>query len=104
VGRHLTRWLIPLPAILFTVFSNQANAEDLPICPPENLVVSENDTNILLDWDAPSCGLNQPERYAIFFTTGNRGGWGVATGNVGGPNSLNTYYTFSKSFFGLFLL
>jgi hypothetical protein len=101
VGRHLTRWLIPLPAILFTVFSNQANAEDLPICPPENLVVSENDTNILLDWDAPSCGLNQPERYAIFFTTGNRGGWGVATGNVGGPNSLNTYYTFSKSYFGL---
>jgi len=30
VGRHLTRWLIPLPAILFAVFPNQANAEPTP--------------------------------------------------------------------------
>jgi hypothetical protein len=30
VGRHLTRWLIPLPAILFAVFPNQANAEPQP--------------------------------------------------------------------------
>jgi hypothetical protein len=30
VGRHLTRWLIPLPAILFAVFPNQANAESTP--------------------------------------------------------------------------
>jgi hypothetical protein len=30
VGRNLTRWLIPLPAILFAVFPNQANAEPTP--------------------------------------------------------------------------
>jgi hypothetical protein len=30
VGRNLTRWLIPLPAILFTVFPQQANAEPTP--------------------------------------------------------------------------
>ena len=30
MGRHLTRWLIPLPAILFAVFPNQANAEPTP--------------------------------------------------------------------------
>jgi hypothetical protein len=30
VGRTLTRWLIPLPAILFAVFPNQANAEPTP--------------------------------------------------------------------------
>jgi hypothetical protein len=30
VGRNLTRWLIPLPAILFAVFPQQANAEPTP--------------------------------------------------------------------------
>ena len=29
MGRHLTRWLIPLPAILFAVFPQQANAEPI---------------------------------------------------------------------------
>jgi hypothetical protein len=29
VGRHLTRWLIPLPAILFAVFPQNANAEPI---------------------------------------------------------------------------
>ena len=69
------------------------------ICPPENLTISETEDSILLDWDAPSCGTYEPERYAIGFTTGDLAGWGVATGNVGGPNALNTYYTFQKSYF-----
>jgi len=30
VGRNLTRWLIPLPAILFAVFPNRVNAEPTP--------------------------------------------------------------------------
>ena len=30
MGRYLTRWLIPLPAILFAVFPQTANAEPTP--------------------------------------------------------------------------
>jgi len=82
-----------------TTTTTTTTVPDVDICPPENLTISETETSILLDWDAPSCGTNQPERYAIGFTTGDIAGWGVATGNVGGPSALNTYYAFSKLYF-----
>ncbi len=72
------------------------------ICAPRNLTVIETGNNIVLDWDAPNCGTRQPERYAIFFTTGELAGWGVATGNVGDANALNTEYTFAESYFNGF--
>lgn len=99
VGRFLTRWLIPLPAILLALIPRNAVAEVLPICPPTNLSALDSGAEIVLDWVAPSCGKNQPERFAIFFTTGDNGGWAVATGNVGDDNALNTDYAFAKSFF-----
>jgi hypothetical protein len=74
----------------------------LTICAPRNLTVTETGDNIVLDWDAPNCGTRQPERYAIMFTSGSLAGWGVATGNVGDANALNTYYTFTKSYFSGF--
>ena len=82
-----------------TTTTTTTTVPDVDICPPENLTISETEASILLDWDAPSCGTNQPERYAIGFTTGDIAGWGVATGNVGGPSALNTYYAFSKLYF-----
>jgi hypothetical protein len=68
------------------------------IGPPRNLSVSDSGTSIVLTWDAPDTGNTFPERYAINFSTA-AGGWGIATGNVGGANALNTTITISKSMF-----
>ena len=84
-----------------TTTSTTTTIPAVDICPPENLAISETEDAVLLDWDAPSCGTYQPERYAIGFTTGDVAGWGVATGNVGDANALNTYYEFNKEYFAL---
>ena len=56
---------------------------------PRNLTVTDGATSTTLTWDAPNTGNTQPERYAISFNVpGN--GWGIATGNVGDANALNT--------------
>lgn len=82
-----------------TVFAQSSNTFPDSAGDPTNLTVTQSGSNIVLDWDAPVVSGYPVERYAIFFTTGNLGGWGVATGNVGDANALNTEYTFSESFF-----
>lgn len=82
-----------------TVFAQSSNTFPDSAGDPTNLTVTQSGSNIVLDWDAPVVSGYPVERYAIFFTTGNLGGWGVATGNVGDANALNTGYTFSESFF-----
>ena len=63
---------------------------------PRNLTVTDGATSTVLDWDAPNTGNTQPERYAISFNVpGN--GWGIATGNVGDANALNTTITIDHS-------
>ena len=63
---------------------------------PRNLVVTDNETSTVLTWEAPDTGNTQPERYAISFNVpGN--GWGIATGNVGDANALNTTITINHS-------
>ena len=63
---------------------------------PRNLVVTDNETSTVLTWEAPNTGNTQPERYAISFNVpGN--GWGIATGNVGDANALNTTITINHS-------
>ena len=74
-------------------FTSQAS---LTIGPPRNLTVVDGETSTVLTWEAPDTGNTQPERYAISFSA-DGGGWGIATGNVGGPNSLNTTTTISHS-------
>ena len=74
-------------------FTSQAS---LTIGAPRNLTVVDGETSTLLTWEAPDTGNTQPERYAISFSA-DGGGWGIATGNVGGPNSLNTTITISHS-------
>lgn len=82
-----------------TVFAQSSNTFPDSAGDPTNLTVTQSGSNIVLDWDPPVVSGYPVERYAIFFTTGNLGGWGVATGNVGDANALNTEYTFSESFF-----
>jgi hypothetical protein len=67
------------------------------IGPPRNLTISSNETSTVLVWEAPNTGNTQPERYAISFNCTGCNGWGIATGNVGGPNSLNTTITIDHS-------
>ena len=85
-----------------TVFAQSSNTFPDSAGNPTNLTVTQSGSNIVLDWDAPVVSGYPVERYAIFFTTGNLGGWGVATGNVGDANALNTEYTFTESYFNGF--
>jgi len=73
------------------------------IGPPTNLALTVDYFNgtVTADWDAPTSGTLDPERYAIGFglnDDGNAGPYGVATGNVGDENALNTAYTFDASY------
>ena len=78
-------------------FTSQAAPVVKTIGAPRNLTVVDGETSTVLTWEAPNTGNTQPERYAISFTTEGQNGWGIATGNVGGPNSLNTTITISHS-------
>jgi hypothetical protein len=70
---------------------------------PTNLTLTVDYYNgtVKADWDAPTDGNVDPERYAIGFglnDDGNAGPYGVATGNVGDENALVAEYTFSASY------
>jgi len=66
--------------------------------PPTNLIATISNGVVTLDWDAPT-GEIAPERYAIFFSNGTSAGWGIATGNVGDSNALNTVITIGQEVF-----
>ena len=78
-------------------FTSQAAPVVNTIGAPQNLTVVDGETSTVLTWEAPNTGNTQPERYAIGLNTQGQNGWGIATGNVGGPNSLNTTITISHS-------
>ena len=76
--------------------SNSAYAEGEIIGAPTNLTIVDNATSVTLTWEAPTTEI-QPERYAIMFSYSG-GGYGIATGNVGDANALNTTITIEKSY------
>jgi hypothetical protein len=80
-----------------SAFTSQAAPIVKTIGPPRNLTISSGETSTVLSWEAPDTGNTQPERYAISFNCTGCNGWGIATGNVGGPNSLNTTITIDHS-------
>ncbi len=80
-----------------SAFTSQAAPVVNTIGAPQNLTVVDGETSTVLTWEAPNTGNIQPERYAIGLNTQGQNGWGIATGNVGGPNSLNTTITISHS-------
>ncbi len=68
---------------------------------PSNLTISANlhDGSITIDWDAALDRYEySAERYAIGFDKADPPMYGIATGNVGDSNALNTEYTFTKSY------
>ena len=80
-----------------SAFTSQAAPVVRTIGPPRNLTVVDGATATTLTWEAPNTGNTQPERYAISFTTEGQNGWGIATGNVGDANALNTTITINHS-------
>jgi hypothetical protein len=65
--------------------------EPLILNSPSNLiaVIDEVNQSVLLSWSPPADSNVPVERYAISWSTGSNG-WGIATGNVGDANALNT--------------
>jgi hypothetical protein len=80
-----------------TVFTQSLNTFPDTIGAPSNLTATDTGTSIVLSWSAPTTGGYLPERYAIGLNTEGQNGWGIATGNVGGANSLNTILTIDYS-------
>jgi hypothetical protein len=81
-----------------SAFTSQAAPVIKTIGAPRNLVVTDSGTAAVLNWEAPNTGNTQPERYAISFSA-DGGGWGIATGNVGDANALNTTISIPYSTF-----
>lgn len=81
-----------------SAFTSQGYTPVVPktIGAPRNLAVIDGNTSTTLTWEAPNTGNTSPERYAISFSA-DGGGWGIATGNVGDANALNTTITISHS-------
>jgi hypothetical protein len=76
-----------------------AEPEVLSVGSPTGLGVVDGATAVTLNWNAPTDGTRQPERYAIFFRVPPGNGWAVSTGNVGDANALDTTITIDKSLF-----
>ena len=88
-----------IEAITATNTADSLVDAEMIIAPPRNLsVTTANNGNVTLAWEAPTTGI-EPERYAIFFDNNTTAGWGIATGNAGDENALNTTVTLSLQMF-----
>jgi hypothetical protein len=88
-----------IEAITATNTADSLVDAEMIIAPPRNLLVTTaNDGSVTLAWEAPTTGI-EPERYAIFFDNNTTAGWGIATGNAGDENALNTTVTLSLQMF-----
>jgi uncharacterized membrane protein YgcG len=72
-----------------TVFAQSSNTFPDTISAPSGLTATDTGTSIVLSWNAPVGGGYLVERYSVSWS-GSLGGGGIATGNVGGANALNT--------------
>jgi hypothetical protein len=88
-----------IEAITATNTADSLVDAEMIIAPPRNLLATTaNDGSVTLAWEAPTTGI-EPERYAIFFDNNTTAGWGIATGNAGDENALNTTVTLSLQMF-----
>ena len=66
---------------------------------PQNLTVTSTDEGVLVSWEAATDDTGvSPERYAVSWNDGTSG-WGIATGNAGDENALNTSVLLGYSLF-----
>lgn len=81
--------------------TNSVNVVESYLNSPQNLTGQIlEDNSVQLTWDAPEQSNISVERYAISWSVNNfEGGWGIATGNVGDENALNTTINISLALF-----
>ncbi len=95
--------MLRLCLALFLLIPTTALAYHVPTQAPSNLTLTvdyENGT-VKADWDASDQMEDYPaERYAIGFGLSDEVSlpYGIATGNVGDSNALNTEFTFTASY------
>ena len=95
--------LVRICIVLFLIVPIPALAYHVPTQAPSNLTLTvdyENGT-VKADWDASDQWEDYPaERYAIGFGLSDEVSlpYGIATGNVGDSNALNTEFTFTASY------
>ena len=95
--------LLSLCGVMFLIIPTTALAYHVPTQAPSNLTLTvdyENGT-VKADWDASDQMEDYPaERYAIGFGLSDEVSlpYGIATGNVGDSNALNTEFTFTASY------
>jgi hypothetical protein len=66
---------------------------------PQNVSITNSESGVVVSWDPADDNTEiSPERYAISWSNG-QSGWGVATGNVGDENALNTQITLGYQLF-----
>ncbi len=100
---HKLNTFIRILIVVFLIVPIPAFAYHVPTQAPSNLTLTvdyENGT-VKADWDASDQMEDYPaERYAIGFGLSDDGSmpYGIATGNVGDSNALNTEYTFTASY------
>jgi hypothetical protein len=96
--QNLVNILNEKKAILTAAQAALAAIPAMAINSPTNLTASVDSGTVTLNWNAPTSGLI-PERYAISWTVPGNNGWGIATGNVGDANALNTSITINPQVF-----
>ena len=95
--------LLRITCVLFLIAPTTVLAYHVPTQAPSNLTLTvdyENGT-VKANWDASDQLEDYPaERYAIGFGLSDEVSlpYGIATGNVGDSNALNTEYTFTASY------
>jgi hypothetical protein len=97
-NQNLVTILNEKKAILIAAQNALAAIPAMAINSPTNLTVLVESGTVTLDWVAPTSGLI-PERYAISWTIPGNNGWGIATGNAGDANALNTSITINPQVF-----
>ena len=82
-------WFSNAPSVTTTTSTTTTTLPNF-LGAPTNVQVSDTGEGIAISWSASSdnSGIS-PERYSVSWST-DSGGWGVATGNVGDENALNT--------------
>ena len=100
---HKLNTFIRIVIVIFLIVPIPAFGYHVPTQAPSNLTLTvdyENGT-VKADWEASDQQEDYPaERYAIGFGLSDDGSmpYGIATGNVGDSNALNTEYTFTASY------
>lgn len=82
-------WFSNAPSVTTTTSTTTTTLPNF-LGTPTNVQVSDTGEGIVISWSAASddSGVS-PERYSVSWST-DSSGWGVATGNVGDENALNT--------------